>query len=208
MEKTRQKLASLAPSPTLQQGFIPMGNYDCFNYQPQSPPVSLPQVSHQPMNLQPVNFQRSMHPSQYRQERPPPVKKQQSLRQQSSANDGAAAVPQPLTTHPQARRTAAFREEDFVRYAELRQANVYFFFKSGQQVLIIYDNLEVFLRQNAADNLILLRRHSKALTTLTEKAAWITFLKDTDDIDNRKLFQVVCKSTLTISIFLKIFVWE
>uniref|UniRef100_A0A914QG31 Uncharacterized protein n=1 Tax=Panagrolaimus davidi TaxID=227884 RepID=A0A914QG31_9BILA len=174
--------ASPAPSPTLQQGFIPVGNYAYFNYQPQSPPVSLPQVSNQPMNLQPVNLQRSMHPSQYRQERPPPQlaqgeEKQRSLRQQSSANDSAAAVPQPVKPQPHGTATPSqverqlpaetleifnkirqnFKEslfsseEDFVRYAELRQADNFY---------------------------------------AKKKAAWITF-KATDDVKNEKAIKAL-----------------
>uniref|UniRef100_A0A914Q6S3 Uncharacterized protein n=1 Tax=Panagrolaimus davidi TaxID=227884 RepID=A0A914Q6S3_9BILA len=99
------EMASPAPSPTHQQGLILLGNYANFSYQPQFPSVSLPQVIHQPINLQPVNLQRSMHPLKYRRERPPPQSVQveeqpQSLRQRPY--DGAAAVPQPVTTQSQA----------------------------------------------------------------------------------------------------------
>uniref|UniRef100_A0A914PPK0 Uncharacterized protein n=1 Tax=Panagrolaimus davidi TaxID=227884 RepID=A0A914PPK0_9BILA len=142
---------------------------------PTSPPkATLPQVSHQPMNPQPVNLQRSMHHSQYRQERPPPQpaqgdEKQQSLRQQSFANDGAAAVPQPVTPQPQGTATPSQVER------QLPAETLKIFNK------ILQNFKEIFLLQNAADNHILLRRHSKVLTTLTEKAAWITF-KATDDV--------------------------
>uniref|UniRef100_A0A914R532 Uncharacterized protein n=1 Tax=Panagrolaimus davidi TaxID=227884 RepID=A0A914R532_9BILA len=210
---------SLAPSPTLQQGFFPTATYPYFNYPPQLAHMNLPQLPHQPINRQPSNFQRSMHPSQYRRPRPVPQPEEgeyqrQPHPQQARSNDGLAAVPQPLQPlqplqpQPQANATPSQVEshlpaetfkifnkiqqkfqdrpfnsdEVFVKLVELREKDVHAIFKSGRELNILYDNLEVFLRQYTSDNTLLLRRHQKAPFTLQQKDAWSAFLQSSDDI--------------------------